>query len=90
VFCPLGRGAIPLRQDAPRSTRDTSTSSRPCRAAIGFSARKDLLAEFRELILSIAQSLKKAETVIPSGIPATFPNAETLVSEGCICPLALA
>jgi hypothetical protein len=43
-----------------------------------------------ELNLAVAQRLEKAEPVIPPGIPATFPNPETLVSGDCIRPSALA
>jgi hypothetical protein len=56
-------------------------------AAYGFSARKDLLAQLLELNLSAAQRLEQAEPVTPPGIPATFPNPETLVSDDCIRPL---
>jgi hypothetical protein len=59
-------------------------------AAYGFSAKKDLLAQLLELNLSVAQRLAKTEPVTPPGIPATFPNPETLISDDCIRPLALA
>jgi hypothetical protein len=59
-------------------------------AAYGFSAKKDLLAQLLELNLSVAQRLEQAEPVTPPGIPATFPNPETLLSDDCIRPLALA
>ena len=59
-------------------------------AAYGFSAKKDLLAQLLELNLAVAQRLEKAEPVTPPGITATFPNPETLVSDDCIGPLALA
>ncbi|MEI7935808.1 MAG: hypothetical protein WCK27_03895 [Verrucomicrobiota bacterium] len=49
-------------------------------AAYGFSAKNDLLA----------QLLEQAEPVTPPGIPATFPNPETLISDDCIRPPALA
>jgi hypothetical protein len=56
----------------------------------GFSAKKDLLAHLLELNLSVAQRLERAEPVTPPGIPASFPNPETLVSDDCIRPPALA
>ncbi len=59
-------------------------------AAYGFSAKKDLLAQLLEVNLSVAQRLEKAEPVIPPGIPAAFPNPQTLVSDDCIRPPALA
>ena len=59
-------------------------------AAYGFSAKKDLLAQLLELNLSVAQRLERAEPVSPPGIPATFPNPETLMTDDCIRPLALA
>jgi len=49
-------------------------------AAYGFSAKNDLLA----------QLLEQAEHVTPPGIPATFPNPETLIPDDCIRPPALA
>jgi hypothetical protein len=57
-------------------------------AAYGFSVKKDLLAQLLELNLSVAQRLEKAEKVTAPGIPATFPNPETLISDDCIRPLA--
>jgi hypothetical protein len=56
--------------------------------AYGFSAKKDLLAQLFELNLAVAQRLEKAEPVTPPGIPASFPNPETLISDDCIRPLA--
>jgi hypothetical protein len=52
--------------------------------AYGFSAKQDLLAQLLELNVAVAQRLEKAESVTPPGIPATFPNPETLVSDDCI------
>ncbi len=57
--------------------------------AYGFSAKKDLLAQLLELNLSVAQRLEQAEPVAPLGIPAAFPNTETLISDDCICPPAM-
>ena len=59
-------------------------------AAYGFSARKDLLAQLLELNLPVTQRIEKAEPVTPPGIPAAFPNPETLISDDCIRPPALA
>ena len=59
-------------------------------AAYGFSAKEDLLAQLLELNLSVAQRLEKAEPVTPPGIPAVFPIPETLISDDCIRPPALA
>jgi hypothetical protein len=59
-------------------------------AAYGFSAKKDLLAQLLELNLSVAQRLEKAEPVTPPGIPTGFPKPETLISDDCIRPPALA
>ena len=55
-------------------------------AAYGFSAKKDLLAQLLELNLFVAQRLEQAAPVIGPGIPAAFPNPETLVSDDCIRP----
>ena len=59
-------------------------------AACGFSDKKDLLAQLLALNQSVAQRLEKAEPVTPPGIPGMFPNAETLISNDCIRPPALA
>jgi hypothetical protein len=59
-------------------------------AAYGFSAKKDLLAQLLELNLSVAQRLEQSEPVTPPGIPANFPNPETLISDDCIRPPVLA
>ena len=57
--------------------------------AYGFSAKKGLLAQLLELNLSVVQRLEEAEPVTPPGIPATFPNPETLISDDCIRPPAI-
>jgi hypothetical protein len=59
-------------------------------AAYGFSAKKDLLAQLLELNLTLAQRIENAQPVTPPGIPATLPNPETLISDDCIRPPALA
>jgi len=38
---------------------------------------------------SVAQRLEKGEPVTPPGIPANFPDPETLISDDCIRPPAL-
>jgi hypothetical protein len=58
-------------------------------AAYGFSAKKDLLVQLLELNLSVSQRLERAEPVSPPGIPAAFPNPETLITDDCIRPPAL-
>ena len=55
-------------------------------AAYGFSAKKDLLAQLLELNLAVAQRIENGDPVTPPGIPANFPNPETLMSEDCIRP----
>jgi hypothetical protein len=59
-------------------------------AAYGFSAKKDLLAQLLELNLAVAQRLERAEPVTSPGIPSAFPKPETLISNDCIWPPALA
>jgi hypothetical protein len=59
-------------------------------AAYGCSVKKDLLVQLLELNLSVAQRLERDEPVSPPGIPAMFPNPESLITDGCIRPLALA
>jgi hypothetical protein len=58
--------------------------------AYGFSGKKDLLTQLLELNLAIAQRLEKSEPVTSPGMPAMFPKPETLISNDCICPPALA
>jgi hypothetical protein len=55
----------------------------------GDTAKKDLLAQLLELNLAVAQRLDKAEPVTPPGIPAAYPNPETLISGDCIRPPAM-
>ena len=54
--------------------------------ADGFSAKKDLLAQLLELNLFVARRLERAESVTPPGIPAAFPNPDTLISNDCMRP----
>jgi antitoxin component of RelBE/YafQ-DinJ toxin-antitoxin module len=74
-------GKVPLKLDA---GLDAAVL-----AAYGFSAKKDLLVQLLELNLSVAQRLENAEPVTPPGIPAAFPNPETLISDDCIRSPAL-
>src|ERR1019366_10647101 len=55
-------------------------------AAYGFSAKKDLLAQLLALNLGVAGNIERGEPVTAPGIPANFPNRETLISEDCIRP----
>lgn len=76
----------------PRTARREPLQRRPRRRPrrlYAFSAKKDLLAQLLELNLAVPQRLEKAEPVTPPGIPATFPNPETLISDDCIRPPAL-
>ena len=58
--------------------------------AYRFAAKKDLLAQLLELNLAVAQRIENGEPVTAPGIPADFPKPESLVSEDCIRPPALA
>ena len=58
--------------------------------AYGFSAKKDLLAQLLALNLQVAQCIEKVEPVTSPGIPANFSKPNTLISEDCIRPPALA
>jgi hypothetical protein len=64
--------------------------SRPCQAGYVSAASQDLLVHLLELNLSVAQRLERTEPVPPPGIPAAFPIPETLISDDCIRPPALA
>ncbi len=77
--------AVCAPSTAPRTDRGEPAQKRAALdaadlAACGFSAKNDLLA----------QLLEQAEHVTPPGIPATFPNPETLISDDCIRPPTLA
>jgi hypothetical protein len=55
-------------------------------ATYAFSAKQDLLAQLLALDLEVAQRIEKGARVTPPGIPANFPNPETLISGDCIRP----
>ncbi len=55
-------------------------------AAYGFTAKADLLAQLLALNQQIAAKLERTEPVTAPGIPAGFPNPETLLTEDCIRP----
>ena len=55
-------------------------------AAYGFTAKADLLAQLLSLNQQVAAKLERTEPVTAPGIPAGFPNPESLISEDCIRP----
>jgi hypothetical protein len=55
-------------------------------AACGISAKKDLLAQLLELNLAVSQRIERGDPVTPPGIPADFPEPETVISGDCIRP----
>jgi hypothetical protein len=55
-------------------------------AAYGFTAKADLLAQLLALNQQVAAKLERAEPVTAPGIPAGFPNPESLLTEDCIRP----
>ena len=55
-------------------------------AAYGFTAKADPLAQLLVLNQQVAAKLERAEPVTAPGIPAGFPNPETLLTEDCIRP----
>ncbi|MFM1920254.1 MAG: hypothetical protein RLZZ303_1888 [Candidatus Hydrogenedentota bacterium] len=57
--------------------------------AYGFSAKKDLLAQLLELNREVAGRIERGEAVTAPGIPAGYPNPESLVSEDCVRPRPL-
>lgn len=57
-------------------------------AAYGFSGRKDLLAQLLALNLDVAARLERGEPVTAPGVPAGFPNPDSLVTTDCIRPPA--
>ncbi len=55
-------------------------------AAYGFTAKADLLAQLLALNQTVAARIARGSPVNAPGIPATFPNPETLITEDCIQP----
>jgi len=53
-------------------------------AAYGFTAKADLLAQLLALNRQVAARIEQGETVTAPGIPAGFPQPETLLTEDCI------
>jgi hypothetical protein len=56
------------------------------RAAYGFSAKKDLLAQLLALNQQVAAKIEKGEPVTAPGVPKNYPDAKRLVTEDCIRP----
>ena len=54
------------------------------RAAYGFSAKKDLLAQLLALNQQVAAKIENGESVIAPGVPKNYPDAKKLVTEDCI------
>jgi hypothetical protein len=57
-------------------------------AAYGFTAKADLLAQLLTLNREVTVRIEKGEPVTAPGIPAGFPQPETLLTEDCIRPSA--
>ncbi len=55
-------------------------------AAYGFDPNADLLAQLLALNFQVAAKIEAGESVTAPGIPAHFPNPDTLISSGCILP----
>jgi len=54
------------------------------RAAYGFSAKKDLLAQLLALNLEVAANLEKGSPVTAPGVPRHYPDPQKLVTTDCI------
>lgn len=54
--------------------------------AYGFSSKKDLLAQILALNLDVADKIANGQPVTAPGIPSSFPQPETLVTDDCIKP----
>lgn len=54
--------------------------------AHGFSPKKDLLAQLLELNLTVAASEKSGHPVTAPGVPPTYGDPATLVTDDCIRP----
>jgi hypothetical protein len=55
-------------------------------AAYGFDPKQDLLAQLLALNLAVAEREKGGLPVTPPGVPASYGDAEKLVTEDCIRP----
>ena len=55
-------------------------------AAYGFSPKKDLLQQLRDLNLEVAERIERGESVTAPGIPPDFPNPKSLITNDCIRP----
>ena len=55
-------------------------------SAYGFDARKDLLAQLLELNLTVAALEKQGKKVTAPGVPSSFTDLSTLVTDDCIKP----
>ena len=56
------------------------------RAAYGFSAKRDLLAQLPALNLEVAAKIERGEPVTAPGVPKNYPDAKKLVTADCIKP----
>lgn len=56
--------------------------------AYGFSATRDLPAQFLALNLKVATKIENGEPVTAPGVPPGFPDPESLVTGDCIVPPA--
>ena len=56
------------------------------RAANGFSAKKDLLAQLLALNQEVAANIARGSPVTAPGVPKNYPDAKKLVREDCIKP----
>ena len=77
---------------APWSSTGSGDSATPAdystgRAAYGFSAKKDLLAQLLALNQQVAANIEQGSPVTAPGIPQNYPDAKKLVTEDCIKPL---
>lgn len=55
-------------------------------AAYNFSPKKDLLAQLLDLNHAVAAKEKAGEAVTAPGVPATYGDATSLVTEDCVRP----
>ena len=55
-------------------------------AAYGFKAKQDLLAQLLSLNLAVAQRIERGEPVTAPGLPPSYPNPQSLITDDCIRP----
>jgi len=54
--------------------------------AYGFEAKQDLLKQLLDLNLAVAKRIERGEEVVPPGVPPSFDDVPSLVTDDCVRP----